>query len=127
MILVDTHVVIWALNDDANLSPHARSVLANEAIQMYVSSVSAWEIGTKYRSGKLPGVAQLMSDFAGKLRADGYLFLSVSVDHSLLASSFTMKHKDPFDRLIVAQAMIEKIPLLSADRTLEAFPVERVW
>ncbi len=127
MILVDTHVVIWAINNDRNLSSLARSLLVNDSEQLYISAVSAWEIGRKHRSGKLPEVAQLMTSFAQQLRAAGYLFLSVDVDHSLLASSFTMDHKNPFDRLIVAQAILEKMPLLSADKTLDAFPVERIW
>jgi PIN domain nuclease of toxin-antitoxin system len=88
---------------------------------------SCWDIATKYRLGKLPEAEPLMGDFAAKLRALGFIFIPMSVDHACLAGSFTMTHKDPFDRLIAAQAKLEDLPPLSDDPVFDAFPIRRIW
>jgi PIN domain nuclease of toxin-antitoxin system len=109
------------------LSARAKRVLEGRDEHLLISVATAWEIATKYRLGKLPQVESLIDDFSGKLRAMGFIFMPITVEHSFLAGSFTMNHKDPFDRLIAAQARIEKIPLLSNDAAFDQFPIERIW
>lgn len=84
-------------------------------------------MATKYRLGKLPEAEFILLDFVARHRAMGFEFINVTVEHSLLAGSFTVTHKDPFDRLMAAQAHLEKMPLLSADKAFDQFPIERVW
>jgi PIN domain nuclease of toxin-antitoxin system len=109
------------------LSPWARRLLEGREETLCISVASAWEIATKYRLGKLPQAESLIGDFAGKLRALGFIFIPLTVDHTFLAGSFTMPHKDPFDRLIAAQAKLENIPLLSNDVAFDQFPIQRIW
>ena len=109
------------------LSQKAKALLQAGERELCLSVASAWEIATKYRLGKLPQAEPLIEDFAGKLRAVGFIFIPLTVEHSLLAGNFTMDHKDPFDRMIAAQSKIEKMPLLSADPAFDQFPIERIW
>jgi len=118
---------LWAAAENRRLSARARQVLADDENILYLSAVSGWKIATKYRIGKLPEAKLLMGDFSGTLRALGFVFIPMTVDHAYLAGSFTMTHKDPFDRLIAAQAKLEDLPLLSADPVFDEFPIRRIW
>lgn len=125
--LIDTHVLLWAAFRKQMLSDTARSLIESEANEILVSAVSAWEISTKYRLGKLPSASVLVEDFVVKVTGAGYLLMPISVKHALRAGMLPGAHRDPFDRMLAAQAIQEDIPLISNDSQLDQFGVRREW
>ena len=126
-VLLDTHTLIWAVYDQEFLSRRARQILQEPGTEMLVSAASAWEVATKYRLGKLPSATELAQDFMNVVSASGYSFLSIAPEHALRAGHLPGLHKDPFDRMLAAQAIHENMILLSNDATLDAFGVRREW
>ena len=125
--LLDTHVVLWWLTDAPDLSPAAREILADPANRLLVSAASAWEVATKFRLGKLPSAAVIASDFPGWVERMGATELPMTMAHAARAGAFTAPHRDPFDRMLAAQALLEAVPLVSRDAELDAFGVTRLW
>ncbi len=126
-ILLDTHALLWWLAGDPALSPAASRLMADPANTVLVSAASAWEIATKVRIGKLPGAVALVADFEGLLVREGFETLAVSVDHAIRAGQLPGAHRDPFDRMLVAQALAENVPLISNEVVFDSFAVRRVW
>lgn len=126
-LLLDTHALLWWLFDDPNLSSTARELIADPLNGILVSSASAWEISTKHRLGKLPSAGALVQDIAGWVRRAGFTELPVSIAHAQRAGSWLQAHRDPFDRMLAAQATIENVQLLSCDAELRPFGVSLVW
>ena len=126
-LLLDTHAVIWALSGDPRLSEAGRAAIADADNEILVSSVSVMEIATKHRLGKLPGVADLVRDFSGVFALADYTVLAMTLEHAAHAGSMGIPHKDPFDRLLMAQAQIEQVPLVSNERLFDGFGLERIW
>ena len=126
-LLLDTHALLWWLTDDAQLSATARQWLGDEGNQVLVSAVSAWEIATKQRLGKLQGIAPVADWYSDLVAADGFLHLPVTHAHALRAGAYAMAHRDPFDRMLAAQAELESLPLLTCDAALAAFACKTVW
>ncbi len=85
------------------------------------------EIATKHRLGKLPGVADLVRDFSGVFALADYTVLAMTLEHAAHAGSMAIPHKDPFDRMLIAQAQIERVPLVSNERLFDGFGLERIW
>lgn len=125
--LLDTHVVLWWLVDLPQLSPRARTRIADPVNRLLVSSASAWEVATKYRIGKLPSAAPIAADFGGWVVRMGAVELPISIAHGERAGAFSAPHRDPFDRMLAAQSILEGVPLISADAALDAFGVVRIW
>lgn len=125
--LLDTHAVLWAALSPASLSRKASAIVANEANTILVSAASAWEIATKVRIGKLPEAESFEKEFLEAMAEAGYMMLSIDSESALRAGRLTGKHRDPFDRMIAAQALTEDIPVISADPKLDLFGVRRVW
>jgi PIN domain nuclease of toxin-antitoxin system len=125
--LVDTHALIWSAYRRDLLSPHALAVLESDSNEIVVSAVSAWEIATKYRLGRLPSARKLAESFVERTADAGYLLLAISVEHALRAGRMPGDHKDPFDRMLAAQALHDDIPILSIDSKLDVFGVRREW
>lgn len=125
--LLDTHVLLWAAFRKDLLSERARHLLLSESHEILVSAASAWEVATKFRLGKLPMARVLAEDFAAKVTGAGYLLMPISVEHGLRAGRMTGEHKDPFDRMLAAQAIHEDMPLISNDEQLDGFRVRREW
>ncbi len=125
--LVDTHTLLWVAYNRKLLSPHALAVLESATNEILVSAASAWEIATKYRLGKLPDARILAEDFVLQVIGAGYALLPISVEHALRAGRLPGDHKDPFDRMLAAQALHDDIPLLSMDSKLDVFGVRREW
>jgi PIN domain nuclease of toxin-antitoxin system len=125
--LLDTHTLLWATTEPWRLSPAARSIVASEANEVFVSAASAWEISTKVRRGKMPWAEDLEREFVSVLTAAGYSYLAVDVEQALRAGRLVGAHKDPFDRMIAAQALALDIPVVSNDEQLDGFGVRRVW
>jgi PIN domain nuclease of toxin-antitoxin system len=126
-LLLDTHAFLWWLDGDAALSPAARTAIADETNEVFVSAASSWEIATKFRLGKLPGAAPVASDVAGALAAQGFTELPITVRHGETAGALPGPHRDPFDRMLIAQATIEHLVFVSNDGQLDGNGARRLW
>jgi PIN domain nuclease of toxin-antitoxin system len=126
-LLLDTHALIWWLAADEALSSTARNAIADSINDVFVSAASAWEITTKYRIGKLPEAGLLAADVAGFVGAEGFIELPVTIRHGQLAGSLPGIHKDPFDRILVAQAILADMQIVSRDEILSAYGIVRLW
>ena len=115
--LLDTHVMLWALTEPARLGRKARKVIENPTSRLVVSAVSAWEIATKHRLGKLPQADALLGPYSKHLDRLGAIRLPMAEDHALLAGRLDWNHRDPFDRMLAAQSMIESLVLVTGDPT----------
>ena len=126
-LLLDTHALIgWLAGDDA-LSRRAREAMANEDNPVAVSAASAMEIATKFRIGKLPNAALLAQNFEAIVAGQGFDSLAISARHAQLAGEMNISHKDPFDRLLIAQAQAEDMMLVSNEVLFDGFAVKRLW
>ena len=126
-LLLDTHALLWWLNDDRLLPAKARKLIALGSNAVVVSAASAWEIATKVRLGKLDMAADLAADFSTVLSQEGFESLPISVDHALRAGLLPGPHKDPFDRMLIAQAQAEGVPIVSSDTVFDSYGVRRLW
>lgn len=126
-LLIDTHALLWWLTDDPALTVSARKHLARAGNTVFVSSASAWEIATKFRIGKLPDAGDLLADFAGYMARERFEGLPISTDHAVRAGLLPGPHKDPFDRMLIAQAQAEDLPILSNDAAFDTYSVRRLW
>lgn len=123
-ILVDTHVWLWMLASPDRLSPEARALVSNRGTALFFSAASAWEIAIKYRLGKLPLPEPPEEFVPPRLVRDGIAPLSIDQRHSLRVAALPDLHRDPFDRLLVAQAQIERLVLLTADPQITQYEVD---
>jgi PIN domain nuclease of toxin-antitoxin system len=126
-VLLDTHTLLWAKISPEKLGRQAAEIMAQRLNVVFVSAASAWEIATKVRLGKLPGLERLERDFLEIMEQSDYTLLPIDVANALRAARFTAPHRDPFDRMIAAQALAMDIPVLSKDTKLDAFGVRRLW
>jgi PIN domain nuclease of toxin-antitoxin system len=126
-VLLDTCTVIWATMTPTALSQTAREIIGEPQNEVMVSAATAWEIATKVRLGKLPEAAKLESSFIDVMRLAGYTLLSVDTESALRAGRMVAPHRDPFDRMIAAQALGLDIPVLSPDAPMDQLGVRRVW
>ena len=126
-LLLDTHALIWWLAGDEALSRRAREAIADETNGVAVSAASAMEVSTKFRIGKLPDAALLAQDFETIIAAQGFAELAITVRHARLAGALNIAHKDPFDRLLIAQALAEDMVLVSNEALFDTFAVQRLW
>jgi PIN domain nuclease of toxin-antitoxin system len=123
--LLDTHVLLWLISTPERVPEHVRAVLADRNNTLLISAASALEIATKIRIGKLDAPT-LVSTLPRRIDDLGGTGLPISVDHALLAGSLRWEHRDPFDRLLVAQATVEDATLVTVDSALTALPFPRV-
>jgi len=126
-VLLDTCTLIWATLSPASLSREARQTIADEGNVILASAASAWEIATKVRLGKLPGAERLERDYLDVMEDAGYTLLDLDTESALRAGRLVAEHRDPFDRMIAAQALGRDIPILSPDPQLDQFGVRRIW
>lgn len=126
-LLLDTHALLWWLAGDTQLSSAARAAIEDETNEVFVSAASAWEVATKHRLGKLPGAGPLAVDFAREVREQGFQPLAITLEHGQVAGSLPGKHRDPFDRMLVAQAREEKLALVSNEAVFDGYGVTRIW
>jgi PIN domain nuclease of toxin-antitoxin system len=125
--LLDTHALLWWLSDDPSLTQPARKVIAEIRNVIFVSAASAWEIATKVRLGKLPTAADLAADFVGHIEREGFQILAISGDHAIRAGLLPGTHKDPFDRMLIAQAQADNMPIVSNEALFDTYGVRRLW
>ena len=117
--LLDTHILLWWLFNDPKLDTQCRDIIHNPKNRLFVSSSSAWEIATKYRIGKLPEAKQLIEEYAQILSQAKFIELSITSAHALRAGNLPIPHRDPFDRMIMAQAELEGLPVLTYDKAFQ--------
>lgn len=127
-LLLDTHTVLWALAEPARLSPRAADLIRAPANDVFVSAVSAWEVATKHRLGKFPHAGPIIAAYAANLAMLRARELSILSSHAVLAGGLVVPHRDPFDRMLAAQSLLEGLPLLTNDSAFKLFPdVETIW
>jgi PIN domain nuclease of toxin-antitoxin system len=126
-LLLDTHTLLWWLDGDRRLSPKARRAIANQSNTILVSAASAWEITTKARLGRLPGATDVASDVAACVYGQGFLPLDMTLLHAQRAGRLPGEHRDPFDRMLIAQSQIEDVAVVSDDEAFDSFDVRRFW
>lgn len=126
-VRLDTHAVLWWFADDPALPAHVETLIDDPTNTILVSAASAWEICTKVRIGKLPTGQALCDDFCGYLRRYHFEPLAITVEHGRLAGRLAGAHKDPFDRMLAAQALIEGAPIVANDPAFATFAVEAMW
>ena len=126
-LLLDTHALIWWLAGAPALSARARMAIADDANEIFVSAASAWEIATKHRIGKLPDLTAVIADFSAVVADQGFKPLSISLRHGQTAGSLPGPHRDPFDRMLIAQAMLDNLVLVSNETLFAAYGVTRLW
>lgn len=128
-LLLDTHVFVWAADrrDHARLSGHAREAIQDGRNEILISAASAWEIATKHRLGRLASGGHIVADWAGALAELRASDVAVTSEHGLLAGGFAAEHRDPFDRMLAAQAIIEGARLVTTDRVMAALGADVLW
>jgi PIN domain nuclease of toxin-antitoxin system len=126
-LLLDTHALLWWLSGDDALSAAARTAIAGEENGIFVSAASIWEIATKHRIGKLPGIAAIIADLDRVIADQGFIGLPINLRHAQVAGSLPGPQRDPFDRMLIAQAMLENLVLVSNEQPFDAYGVTRLW
>ena len=128
-LLLDTHALLWWLAGNRQLSRNARAAIDDEANEVFVSAASAWEITTKFRIGKLDEAFVVAADVEAAIASQGFQGLPVSIAHAQLAGSLPGKLQDPFDRMLIAQAMLESMTLVTneSETRFGAYAVMRLW
>jgi PIN domain nuclease of toxin-antitoxin system len=124
-VLIDTHVLLWGLTEEARLSSDVRMLLP--VADVWISVASIWEIITKVQVGKLTLPSPVGPFLTAKLASNGVSVLTVTLDHVLRIESLELHHRDPFDRILIAQSIEEELPLVTADPHFEGYPVEVIW
>lgn len=126
-LLLDTHALLWWYAGDRRLSTRARRAIGDTANEVLVSAASAWEIATKERLGKLDDTRALTSDFVEWLAQEKFSQLSITFDHALRAGQLPGPLRDPFDRMLIAQASVETLLLVSNEAVFDQYGIRRYW
>ena len=125
--LLDTHTLLWAIAAPSRLSRRAARVVSDDTNELLVSAASAWEISTKHRLGKLPGAARLLDEWDDALSVLKARAVPIAHHVALRGGSYATSHRDPFDRLLAAEAELSGVGLITADRVFTHFPVQVIW
>ena len=125
-MLLDTHALIWWLSESRLLSRAARQAIANEENDVLVSAASIWEVAIKQRLGKLDA-ADAGIDLAAHVRDQGFTGLDITLPHAQRAGGLPLHHRDPFDRMLAAQALAENLALVSNEGMFDTYGVNRIW
>ena len=126
-LLLDTHAFLWWLAGSERLSQQARQAIANEANDVLVSAASAWEIATKHRLGRLRNAEIVALDIAGAISGQGFEELAITVDDAGRAGEMPGPHRDPFDRMLISQALARNLVLISIETLFDQYGVRRLW
>ncbi|MEM1055733.1 MAG: type II toxin-antitoxin system VapC family toxin [Bacteroidota bacterium] len=126
-VLLDTHALLWFLADDARLGRRAEALIRDAGTDVLVSTASLWEIAIKHSLGKLPLAQPFAEMFPAQLKANDFEILTIQSEHLVRMVGLPFHHRDPFDRLLIAQALAEDIPLLSRDGSFGVYDVGIVW
>ena len=126
-VLLDTHTFLWWISDSRRLSAPARRAIEDDANTIFVSAASAWEITTKHRIGKLVHVEAVALDVTGTIAGQGFEELAITVDDAARAGRLPGLHRDPFDRVLIAQALARDMAIVSVDQAFDGYGVRRLW
>ena len=125
-LLLDTHIFLWFIMGSSSLSVHARDLIEDVENQKFLSVASLWEIAIKSSLGKLILSGPFDTIIPQQLSLNGFELLNIDVNHTAVVATLPFHHRDPFDRLLIAQAMVEKMPIVSVDAAFDAYPVTRL-
>jgi PIN domain nuclease of toxin-antitoxin system len=125
--LLDTNALLWWLTDSEKLSKKARQVMSKAEHELYVSAATGWELATKVRIGKWDEARPLLQDLGARLAREYIEVLPIDMAAAVLAGSIVHAHRDPFDRMIAAQATLEKMPVVSSDEIFDELVARRIW
>ena len=126
-LLIDSHAIVWCMTDDPRLSPVARKALGSSQHQRFLSLASLWELSLKVAAGRLQGTGSTIGNLQQASLQQGIMILPITYEHIVRVESLPLHHADPFDRLLVAQALEEGLAVLTADRALSRYPAPVVW
>ena len=126
-LILDTHTLLWWLFDDPRLSTAARASIANPKARIWVSAASAWEVATKARLGKLPEAGDVAAKLPHYIRQARFLELPITIGHSLKAGALPGPHRDPFDRMLIAQSFITDYPVVTTDQVFKEYGAKVIW
>jgi PIN domain nuclease of toxin-antitoxin system len=126
-LLLDTHTFLWFVDGNTNISSNALTLIENSSNDLYLSIASIWEIAIKVSIGKLRIAQPLEVFIPNQLSQNSISALSISVEHATHVASMEHHHRDPFDRMLVAQATVEQMPVISKDAALDAYGITRLW
>ncbi len=125
-VLLDTHAVVWWLEGRPKLSRTACDAIEDSENTVFVSAASAWELAIKAKLGKFKS-PQLARHLDHEIEEEGFVELPISIEHALRAGSLGRHHNDPFDRMLIAQAQIERMPIVSKDDLFDQYAIQRIW
>lgn len=126
--LIDTHAFLWWITDDSRLSIEVLDFVADSTNELYFSAVSGWEIAIKHGLGKLSlPSGDLTSFISEQLSINALITLPVQVNHALFITSLPHIHKDPFDRMLIAQALVERMPIITSDIWIRQYKIQTIW
>lgn len=125
--LLDTHALLWWLVGSERLSRTAKQTISDESNDVLISAASAWEIATKYRLGKLPAAEVVARNFTGTIADQGFDELAITVEDAVRAGLLPGPHRDPFDRMLIAQALARNLVLISNEECFDLYGVSRLW
>ncbi len=126
-LLLDTHALIWWLTDSQRLNGVVRDAIVDSSNEKLISAASAWEIATKHRIGKLADAETFALDLRGTIADQGFEEIPITVEDAVRAGQLPGHHNDPFDRMLIAQALARNIPLVSNERVFDQYGVRRLW
>ena len=126
-LLLDTHAFAWWALDDPALSLGAHAAIFDASNEVFVSAVSAWEMANKFRRGRWPQIAAVVANIATVIAAQGFNELPITITHAKAAGALPEPHRDPFDRILIAQALAENMTVVSNERAFDAYGVSRIW
>ena len=126
-VLLDTNALLWSLLEPDKLSASALATVKDPETVLLVSSASAWELSIKHKLGKLTSASRVLADFTGHLKRLQANVLLITPDHALAAGSLPLHHRDPFDRMLIAQAQLEDVPVVTSDDAFDSYEIEVLW
>ncbi len=125
--LLDTHTLLWFISEDKKLSDRARRLILDSSSEVFLSIASLWETAIKVNIGKLALDKPFNQLFPDELDSHGIEILAITIDSLVQLTALPPHHRDPFDRLIIAQALVENLPIISVDRNFDAYDIDREW
>jgi PIN domain nuclease of toxin-antitoxin system len=124
---LDTHSFLWFINGSPQISTNARTLIEDASNQPLLSAASLWEMAIKLSLGKLSLAQPFEVLIPQQMRLNGIKLLGIEIEHTAAVSKLPFHHRDPFDRLLIAQAMVEQIPIVSADTAFDTYSIKRLW
>jgi PIN domain nuclease of toxin-antitoxin system len=125
--LLDTHTFIWYVTNNQKLSLTAQQLINDGNNEILLSIVSIWEIAIKHSIGKLSFELPFEIFISQQLSVNNFDLLNIRVNHLNIVANLPLHHRDPFDRLIIAQALVEQIPVVGTDEVFDSYPIQRLW